>query len=262
MAPYPAPASIVWPPPGSITNCAPVRQARPSFSATSPPSVQRTPSASRPDRCTAPTPPGSAVEPREGSDGADVASSSTLPPSGPRSASDGPVAAGRSIDGRAVALPLVLLVRGRLQHRAALVPHQPAPLALRLGLRRGGCRGVRRLVADGSEAQREERVAVRQHGDVARRRGLVAVAHRAQRVRAGRQRREDELALAVGQRDQVPAADALAENQRPRRPPPVRRACSRPSRRRRLRRRGRAEQGRAGWRHPRPTRNGGRNSTY
>ena len=66
-----------------------MRQARPSFSATRPPRLQRTPSVSRPARCTAPKLLSESVARPE------LAASSSCPASGPRSASD-PAAGGCS----------------------------------------------------------------------------------------------------------------------------------------------------------------------
>ncbi len=108
------------------------------------------------------------------------------------------------------------LVGRSLQNRPPLVAHQPAPLVEILiapsllhwliGRSAGGGFPHRR------EAEGEERVAVRQDGDTFGGGGEVSVSEGPQGVGAGRQRRKDELTLAVRQGDQASAGDPLAEN--------------------------------------------------
>ncbi len=110
-----------------------------------------------------------------------------------------------------------------LQDRAALVPQQPPPLperrrALVLG-RRGhhcthGARGVcgRGGLPDRGEAERERRVAVGQHRELPGGKGDVSDVEGAQRVGAGGQPRQHELASAVGEGDEPSVAHPLAED--------------------------------------------------
>ena len=107
------------------------------------------------------------------------------------------------------------VVRGRLQHGAPLVPHQPVPLGevrvVRLVL---FCLGgpVVGGLGHGSEAQREERVTIGEDRDTLRGRGEVTRAERPERVGPCRERGQDELALAVRERHEASALNPLTED--------------------------------------------------
>ena len=178
-APYPAPTSIWWPAPGSSTNSAAARHARPSLSLNRPPSVQATPSVSRPCSWSEPSPAGRPSPLAAGVAAARAARRRQL---------DAAVE-GAERRGPGLKRERHVVVRARISGPAvsstkALVAHEPAPLGQARGLLGFGGPGRLGLVADRRQAQRVEGVAVRQHRHVPAR-GLVAGADRAQRVRAG-----------------------------------------------------------------------------